>query len=288
MHGMQGNTIMVNGVVTPTFEVKKTLVRLRLLNGSNARIYNLTFLDKRPFIVIAGDGGFLPSPTEVNQIRLAPGERTEILVDLSNGQDAILRNESSQQSSPNTGMMGNMMGMMDAGSESFDIMRVSAKNALFTKFRIPIKIAPLPNWDNVTPTQQRKLKLEMAMGPRMMMSRLLGGSPFSISGEAMDMDVINFRVKSESFELWEISNDSMLAHPFHIHNTQFRIISRSSGSISAWESGLKDTVIVNPQEKVLLLIPFPEYSDPKRPYMYHCHILEHEDGGMMGQFTVEA
>jgi FtsP/CotA-like multicopper oxidase with cupredoxin domain len=100
------------------------------------------------------------------------------------------------------------------------------------------------------------------------------------------MNVINERVKSNTFEIWEIGNNSMLPHPFHIHNTQFKVLARSGRNISATERGLKDTILVYPQESVRLLIPFPGYSDAKRPYMYHCHILEHEDGGMMGQFTV--
>ncbi|MBT4315524.1 MAG: multicopper oxidase domain-containing protein, partial [Candidatus Thioglobus sp.] len=86
-------------------------------------------------------------------------------------------------------------------------------------------------------------------------------------------------------ELWEIENTSMMAHPFHIHNVQFKIISRR-GKIKGHELGFKDVVLVRPHETVQVLIEFPKFSDEKTPYMYHCHILEHEDRGMMGQFVV--
>ncbi len=290
MMGMHGNIMLVNGVVTPTLNAERPLIRLRLLNGSNARIYNLAFHDGKPFTLIATDGGFLEKPETIQGLRLAPGERAEILLDLSDGRDTILRNRTVAQSSRSSMMgMGNMMGMMDRGNQAFNIMKISAQAAAGgTRVQIPATLAPLPDWRNVRPAENRLFQLEMAMGPRMMMPRKLGGSPFSINGDAFDMQAINLRVKSNTFEIWEIGNNSMLPHPFHIHNTQFKILARSGRNISATERGLKDTVLVYPMEKVRLLVPFPEYVDSERPYMYHCHILEHEDGGMMGQFTVES
>ncbi len=291
MQGMKGDTILVNGVVTPTFKANRPLLRLRLLNGSNARIYNLAFHDRRPFIVMAGDGGFLSRPDKIQTLRLAPGERAEILVDMSNGSDAILINSPIKESSgrDSNAMMGNMMRMMDEPDKAFSIMKIEAPTSVERiKFIRPPSYEFTADWANAVPANKRRFQLEMQMGPGMMMSTMPGGSPFSINGDSMDMDVINLRVKSNTFEIWEISNDSMLPHPFHIHNTQFKILARSNRAITAAETGLKDTVLVYPREKVRLLIPFLAYSDPDRPYMYHCHILEHEDGGMMGQFTVEA
>jgi len=287
MRGMLGNIMLVNGVVTPTLKAERSLIRLRLLNGSNARIYDLAFADQRSFSLVAVDGGFLPKPVSMQRLRLAPGERAEILVDLSDGRDAILRNQPDLNVS--RGGMG-MMSMMGsgAGGESFDIMKIAAPAGSSSTMAIPDKLVALPDWQNVTPVNRRQFRLEMPMGPRMMMSRFTGGDPFSINGQSMDMDVINARVKANTFEIWEVGNASMLAHPFHIHNTQFRVLARSGGGTLATEYGLKDTVLVEPMGRVRLLIPFPEYSDSERPYMYHCHILEHEDGGMMGQFTVEA
>ena len=112
------------------------------------------------------------------------------------------------------------------------------------------------------------------------------GSGMSINGAAMDMNVINERVPVGQWEIWEIANASMMAHPFHIHNVQFRVIDRDGRAPPPLETSLKDTVIVNPREQVRLLLRFEEHTDPDLPYMYHCHILEHEDAGMMGQFVV--
>tara|TARA_R100001594_G_scaffold63515_3_gene97896 strand:+ start:48 stop:416 length:369 start_codon:yes stop_codon:yes gene_type:complete len=116
---------------------------------------------------------------------------------------------------------------------------------------------------------------------------MMGGG-FTINGKTMDMTRIDERVKLDTSEIWHIENTSMMAHPFHIHDVQFRILDRNGRPPSAAESGLKDTVLVSPGETVRLLLAFSDYSDPNTPYMYHCHILEHEDAGMMGQFTVEA
>ena len=89
-------------------------------------------------------------------------------------------------------------------------------------------------------------------------------------------------------EIWQIENTSMMSHPFHIHDVQFRILERDGAQPSQGEMGLKDTVVVPPNGRVRLLLSFADYADPDSPYMYHCHILEHEDVGMMGQFVVKA
>ncbi len=290
MMGMQGDTILVNGVVTPTLKAQRSVIRLRLLNGSNARVYDLAFSDGRPMAIIAADGGFLAKPVLQATLRLAPGERAEIMLDLSDGRDVVLENQQTS-GTERGGMMGRGMAMMTGGTGTtqFAIMKIVARSqAEQTLLKLPQELAPLPDWSNVPIAARRKFELEMQMGPRMMMSRMSGGSPFSINGASFDRDTINFQVRKNSFELWQLSNNSMLAHPFHIHNTQFRVLGRTGRSLSATESGLKDTVLVYPGEQVRLLVPFPDYTDPEKPYMYHCHILEHEDGGMMGQFTVDA
>ena len=129
------------------------------------------------------------------------------------------------------------------------------------------------------PIKERYFELQMKMGPMMMF-----GNAFSINDKAMDINRIDETVKAGSTEIWTIRNTSMMAHPFHIHNVQFKIISKKD--INEHEAGFKDTVLIESNSAVKLLINFPKYSDKNTPYMYHCHILEHEDQGMMGQFTV--
>jgi bilirubin oxidase len=107
----------------------------------------------------------------------------------------------------------------------------------------------------------------------------------TINDKSMDINRIDERVKAGSVEVWEIRNKSRMLHPFHIHNVQFKIVSRLGG-LHDHEKGFKDVVIVYPGERVEVIMKFPEFRDENTPYMYHCHILEHEDRGMMGQFVV--
>jgi FtsP/CotA-like multicopper oxidase with cupredoxin domain len=102
----------------------------------------------------------------------------------------------------------------------------------------------------------------------------------------MDKNRIDARLPLGDVEIWDIFNDSPMAHPFHIHDTQFRILDRGGKPPHANELGLKDTVLINSRERVRVITRFENYADARSPYMFHCHILEHEDAGMMGQFVV--
>mgnify|MGYP003726739433 FL=1 len=177
------------------------------------------------------------------------------------------------------GMMGGgMTGRGDSGDASADVFQIldirPASSA--QRIRVPTQLASLAPPDLSSAVRTRRFVLDMGM---------MGGG-MSINGAAMDMDVINERVPVGQWEIWEIANASMMAHPFHIHNVQFRVIDRDGRAPPPLETSLKDTVIVNPREQVRLLLRFEEHTDPDLPYMYHCHILEHEDAGMMGQFVV--
>jgi FtsP/CotA-like multicopper oxidase with cupredoxin domain len=100
------------------------------------------------------------------------------------------------------------------------------------------------------------------------------------------MNVVNETVKLGATEEWRITNESPMLHPFHIHDVQFLVRSRNDRPAPEHERGWKDTVAVRPGETVSVVAQFKDYADPDNPYMYHCHILEHEDRGMMGQFVV--
>ena len=123
--------------------------------------------------------------------------------------------------------------------------------------------------------------MQMGMG-------MMRGGGFTINGRSMDMNRIDVRVRRGDMEIWEIINDSPMPHPFHIHNTQFRILDRDGKQPAASELGLKDTALINSGERVRVITQFENYADPNASYMFHCHNLEHEDAGMMGQFVVEA
>jgi len=274
MLGLQGNIPVVNGTVKPFLEVVSQLVRLRFLNGSNASIYGLEFSDKREFKQIASDGGLLEAPVPMRHLRLAPGERAEIIVELSDNDNIFLKSVSLPDNSVNTTRM------MGSQTPNFDILELRATDKLSTSSELPMTLASLPTPIAPKSAKKRRFVLEMTG------MSMIGGSSFVINGRPMDISVINTVVPKDQSEVWEIFNAGPMAHPFHIHNTQYRILDRNNNLPSAHEAGLKDTVLINPGETVRILVKFENYTDPVRPYMYHCHILEHEDGGMMGQFTV--
>ncbi|MDH3389260.1 MAG: multicopper oxidase domain-containing protein [Gammaproteobacteria bacterium] len=282
MIGMMGPVMLVNGTAFASFKVQKPLTRLRLLNGSNARIYNLGLEDRREFLQIATDGGLLAQPVAMRNLVLAPGERCEILVEFKPGEDILLWHSPlprrSRSSGP--GMMG-MMGMMAGNDRPFPIMRFDASQSPAMTRKIPAQLLEPRSWSTTEAVRNRRINLDMGMGMGM-------GGGFRINGKAMDINRIDFRVRLGEIEIWEIGNSSPMAHPFHIHDTQFRILDRDGKPPGAGEQGLKDTVLVYSGERVRIITQFEHYADARAPYMFHCHILEHEDAGMMGQFVVVA
>lgn len=276
MMGMIGDIFLVNGVVNPFLAVKRRRIRLRILNGANAQTYFLRFSDRREFFQIATDGGFLEIPVVLNELRIAAGERAEILVDLMPNDDVVLEN------SPRGGSARG--GMMNRGSRNTvtGILRLIGNGAPAKTERIPSTLSTVRNWLPEKAVKTRRLVFQMGMG---MMSG--SGGRFTINGRSIDINRIDQIVKLNDIEIWELVNRSPIAHPVHIHDIQFRILDRNGKTPPENERGLKDTVLVEPNETVRVITQFETFADDKSPYMFHCHILEHEDGGMMGQFLVK-
>ncbi|HEB97720.1 MAG TPA: oxidase [Sedimenticola thiotaurini] len=282
MLGMTGDVMLVNGVVLPFLRVRRRLTRFRILNGSNARIYNLAFSDGRRFLQIASDGGLLPRPVPLTSVRLSPGERAEILLEMTPEDDLqLVHVPPPARRARGGGMMGMMQGMMRSDDQPFSIMRLIGSGLEDAGTRPPRRLVEVPAWSEDEAVKTRRFVLEMGMG-------MMGGGGFRINGRAMDMNRIDETVRLGAVEIWEIVNRSPMAHPFHIHDIQFRILDRDGRPPPAGEQGLKDTVLVEPQETVRVITRFEHYADADSPYMFHCHILEHEDAGMMGQFVVVA
>jgi FtsP/CotA-like multicopper oxidase with cupredoxin domain len=279
MMGMRGNILLVNGTARPYFEARTSKLRLRLLNGSNARFHTIGFADGRTFQHIGTDGGLLERPHETSRITLAPAERAQIVVDLDDGRPALLRTFAT----PNTGAMGGMMERMMGDDLTFDVLDIRPGAQRAKSAPLPGRLVDLGQPDPSQAVGTRRFVLQMGMGGMMM-----GGGSFTINGKSMDMNRIDETVRVGTTEIWQIENASMMSHPLHIHDVQFRILDRNGTPPAPGELGLKDTVVVAPNERVRLLLNFADYSDPDSPYMYHCHILEHEDAGMMGQFVVKA
>lgn len=289
MHGMTGNTMLVNGQADAIAVVPKSIVRLRFVNGSNARIYSLYCDDDRPMHLVATDGGYLPTPQQIENLRLSPGERAEVLIDFSGGDGFTL----SSQGDPNEGMggmMGRMRGIMEdvTGARRFPVLPFVVDERLEGRIqKLPEDLGgTLPNLDTSTPIADRRFSLDMGMGGGMMGRGMMGADmtgQFAINGRSFDMERINERVALGTVERWIVSAN-MLAHPFHVHGVSFQAIRENGRRPRPESSGWKDTVLVDGETEILVRFDHP--ATDKTPFMYHCHILEHEDGGMMGQFTV--
>lgn len=270
--GMFGDTILVNGTYAPYLNVPAKKVRLRLLNASNARRYNFGFEDDQTFYQIASDGGLLEEPVARTRVLLAPGERAEIIVDLSDTRApvqllsyAVVEDENVVQN-----LVEGLTGWDYDENEQFTILELRPQPTAQADPPLPPTLTTIDRWLEHDAVKTRRF--------------VLGTS--SINGKMMDMERIDEVVRLGDIEIWEITNPSATYHPFHVHDVQFQILDRDGDLPPPHERGWKDTVIVGQGETVRVIMRFTDYADPDMPYMYHCHILEHEDMGMMGQFVV--
>jgi len=256
MMGYTSNTLVANGVIDPYIEVETKIIRFRILNGSNSSIYNLSFNDYRTFFQIATDNSLLEAPVELYNLILSPGERAEILVDFSEDLDESIS------------LVDRRFG------KSF--LNILVNKEVATSTEIPNKLTTLKKYSKKDVVNTRYFELSGSMGK------------FNINGVSMDINYINESVPINSIEIWEIKNDMMMTHNFHIHATHFMIIQRDGkvSNVLNNEKGYKDTVRIPGGESVKFIVKMVDYKDKKIPYMYHCHFLEHEDAGMMGQFIV--
>jgi FtsP/CotA-like multicopper oxidase with cupredoxin domain len=280
MHGRRGDTLLVNGTANPVARVPRRLVRLRLVNGSNARIYDLAFEDDRLFHWIASEGGLLERPVELRSLSLAPGERAEILVDFADGRPVVLETEPDTNASMMMGMPARASDLIGRGREP--ILRFEPQGEEATGAEVPERLVAHEHLDPSRAVGRRRFAMTMGMGG--MMRGMMGGGMgmHAINGRAYDMERIDEEVRLGDVEIWEVSGE-MMVHPFHVHGVHFEVLSRNGAAPGPRDQGLRDTVVA--QEPVELLVRFTQPA-VAAPFMYHCHILEHEDNGMMGQFVV--
>jgi bilirubin oxidase len=274
INGLREDTLVVNGTVDAYHNVPQGWVRLRLLNGSNARFYRFHFGNDVTFFKIATEGGFLNQPVEMAFIDMAPGERNEIMIDLSDGENATL-----------------IADLLPADPEDSDRWTTNTPQANVVELRVdptmqasgtlPDKLNDIVYFDRADATQIRTISLDM---------EVRGGSEenmdmFGLNGQAMDMGFINERIEKGEVEIWRITGQRM-PHPFHLHGASFQILTLNGEPPTEADRGWKDTVVVW-DEVTEIIVRFDYEATEEFPYMYHCHMLEHEEYGMMGQFTVE-
>ncbi len=286
--GMVDSIVLVNGTDTPYVSMPAQIVRMRMLNASGERTFNFGFTANKSFQVIATDAGLLTAPASTTRIRLSPGERAEILLDLN-------------------GMMGNTIYLMSYASElpigiqggptmpmppwsppmnsplngiDFNILQIN----VVAPTASPVTTVPATLVTDVpysTSSANTNRYILMSADSVMVMD-----GPFYFNGNSYDMDRIDYRIPLNNTEIWTLKDSTMVAHPFHLHDTHFYILDRNGVPPSPTEAGRKDVLLIQSNEVVRFIAKFEDFADTSTPYMYHCHILMHEDDGMMGQFKV--
>ena len=273
MNGWMGNRVLVNGTPNTFCNVKRGMYRLRLVNGSNARMYKLQFSNNQAFTIIGVDGGLLETPQTVTSVLFSPAERLDILVDFQN---AVAGSDIRLVSAPFTAPVEMMAPVYPQGI-ALDILRFSISADPGIQYQIPARLSTFPEMPNVSGLVSRPIALAMSRGMGM-------GMRPTINGRTYDINRVDFEVAANSYEIWEFRNtENAMVHPMHIHGRQFRILSRSGGTLAPTDLGLKDTVLVSAQETVRVLVHHSEYEGM---FLFHCHNLEHEDEGMMQNYVV--
>jgi FtsP/CotA-like multicopper oxidase with cupredoxin domain len=301
MMGFLGQQIFINGKPNFTLAAATRVYRLRILNGSNARIYKLEWSNGDPLTVIGTDGSLLTQPVQKKYVMLAPGERIDVWADFSKlkvgteiSLDSLVFSGAENVGGSSMGGMMNSNNAPELGTAMM-LFKVKIERAETETLKIPSKLATLSLLrpiDAINAAQPRSVELA------------LQGMKWVMNGQLFEMNLATPQetVRLNSIEQWEIINKlnpgammdaKGMAHPIHFHGVKFQVISRQvlPELAAGWQTvkdgyvdeGFKDTVMVMPGERVKLLMKFEKYSGL---FAYHCHTLEHEDAGMMRNYRV--
>jgi blue copper oxidase len=286
--------VMVNATIRPFQQMPAQIVRLRLLNGASERVMQLGLSNNQSFHLIGTDGGLLTTPVSMTRLRLAPGERAEILVDLQGMENQQLFLTSFASELP-SGIYGAAQPGMGAGQSipNYSLNPLNGSNYNILQIQIvsqttnPVLSVPLSlishsPWTEANADAQRTITFNpVNMGPTAI------NGPFVFDMMPFDMMMINHTIPLNNVEVWTLQNNTPIAHPFHIHDVPFYILDINGATPGPEWQGRKDVVLVpGGMGTVRFITKFEDFTNPEIPYMYHCHMLTHEDGGMMGQFVV--
>jgi FtsP/CotA-like multicopper oxidase with cupredoxin domain len=294
--GMKGDTILVNGSVMPKLNVDTAQYRFRLYNVSNAKTYDFAFSDGRKFKIVGTDGGLLNKPVEVDHIILGAAERVELIVDFSKEQlgnkllliskpykaDNMMMDSSDEMDTEDNGMGLTIM-RFDVTKEATD--EVNIYSSLPANAEITTRLDP-----TTASNAGSSRKFVMSLYNGNMGEGMSGGNSstmnmtFAINGKLFDPNRVDEFIGAGTTEIWELKNISTMAHPFHAHAIQYQILDRNGVPATGTDLGWKDTFLVQAGETIRIIGKFEAVN--VGDYMYHCHILEHEDAGMMGYFRV--
>jgi spore coat protein A len=274
--GIAAATILVNGAFMPHHEVSARRHRLRILNASQFRSYNLRLSNGAPMVQIATESGLMPRPVRRDEILIGPAERVEVIVDFAGHEGEAIELRSSGRHAG-----GNPAGARtDAGA----LMQFRVGTArVADSTRIPLRLRPLPEWAEKA---GRRAERDRGREPDRLWEITVGGlfkTTWLLNGKTFNP------ARSQAFpalgttEEWEIFNHTAVAHLMHIHHTDWYLLSRDGRRPPPWEDCLKETFFVYPGERIRLAGHFSDYTGR---FVIHCHMLDHEDHGLMGQFEV--
>jgi blue copper oxidase len=287
---------MINGTVDPYIQLPAQVVRLRLLNAASDRSFLFGFSNQMHFKLMATDGGLIDVPLDLDRLRLSNGERAEILIDL-----ASYLNDTIYLMNYGTEFPEGIIGSANVGDggpnqiPDYDMNPLNGSDYHLLKIivgpqtadpvtSIPSTLTTLNPWQISPSTKYRYFELDTLSEDFVFPNKAEG--PFGINRKFFDMDLVNEIVHLNDVEVWTIHNKTLVAHPFHIHDVEFFVLDINGGPVPADQKGLKDVVLVMPGDSVRFITKFTDFADMHVPYMYHCHLLHHEDEGMMGSFLV--
>lgn len=285
-----GPVAFVNGAYKPVVTVPAQMVRFRLLNGASERVFAPALKDGSQYTIIATDAGYTAAPiTQNTPMPLASGERVEWVLDLTSRQGDTLYITNfpttlgtSVPGGPTAGTVPGCYTQGPLDSVNTDmIMIIVGPPSPTPVTSLPAAFNPLTPPSKADSDRTRTKNLVFAPN---------NTPPFLIDNNVFEMETINDTILLNDIEIWEIINSSGVAHPFHIHDIHFYILDVNSDTIlPAHLQGPKDVVLVENGDTVRFITQFTTFDSPleaEYSYMYHCHILSHEDGGMMQQFVV--
>ncbi len=310
VNGYVGDVALVNGARYPEAHTARGWIRLRILNGSNARSYNLSTSDNRSFYVVASDGGLLANPVELKQLLINVGERFEVMVDARDGRAFDIVTLPVMQDIMRLTPFDGPLALVTIRPDGAD-GTARLPSSLATLPALPQQLPPISQElvMNMFRDMQGMMPLKKAGLPEMIQSgktdpavvarvvELIVNDPAlpekeqlsssGVNGKPFSIETINFSAIRNQDLHWRISEGSdLMLHPVHIHGCQFRIVSQDGKPPPPERAGWKDTAPISKGGASEILVRFPHEATRDDPYMAHCHILEHEDSGMMTQFTV--
>jgi spore coat protein A len=266
--GVLGATVLVNGAHLPHHRVEARRYRLRILNVSQFRAYDLYLSDGAPLIQIGADGGLLPRPLRRDRILLGPAERVEVVVDFAAARGRAVELRSA----------GRRPGRNPYGSRTLDgpLMQFRVDSArVVDRTRVPARLRPLPEWTE-----------RVSHRPDHRWTITVGGlfkTTWLINGKSYDPAFAEASPRLGSTVTWEFHNKTSAAHLMHLHQTSWYLLSRDGRPPPPWEDCLKDTFFLYPGERILVA---GHLTDHTGRFVVHCHMLDHEDHGLMSQFRV--